>query len=330
MTRDGFRDSAERLVVLAALVLLCAAAVAQLSFAPSAQTRHDAPQSAGPADAGVLLDGPFCYHAAVRADERSESPASSVVTRSFKRVRPANSRSFQPSAGQTEVLAVIGKNQERRLCDWIIDFPLYGGVENVEIGLKEGSVLLEPKPHKVPHPVLFYGSSITQGGCASRPGNAYTSMLCRTLDAEQINLGFSGSGKGEPAVAEAIASLDLAAFVLDYDHNAPDAEHLKKTHEQFFRIVRKAHPDLPILILSKCNFWGGAVDRKRRDIIRATYEHAVAEGDRKVRFIDGEILFGTDPVERSWCTVDRCHPNDLGFFRMYQAVLPVLKEVLEK
>ena len=100
MTRDGFRDSAERLVVLAALVLLCAAAAAQLSFAPSAQTRHDGPRSAGPADAGVLLDGPFCYHAAVRADERSESPASSVVPRSFKRGRPANSRSFQSSAGQ--------------------------------------------------------------------------------------------------------------------------------------------------------------------------------------------------------------------------------------
>ena len=232
------------------------------------------------------------------------------------------------SPGQIEMDLVIVQGNPDGMIDWILNLPLYGGVKTLEIGLEPGSELEPPSPHKISKPILFYGSSITQGGCASRPGNAYTSMLCRTLDAEQINLGFSGSGKGEPAVAEAIASLDLAAFVLDYDHNAPNAEHLKKTHEQFFRIVRKAHPDLPILILSKCNFWGGAVDRERRNIIRATCEHAVAEGDRKVRFIDGEILFGTDPVERSWCTVDRCHPNDLGFFRMYQAVLPVLQEVL--
>ena len=76
-------------------------------------------------------------------------------------------------------------------------FPLYGGAAKVEIGLKEGCMILPPLPHKTNLPVLFYGSSITQGGCASRPGNAYTSMLCRKVDAEQINLGFSGSGRGE-------------------------------------------------------------------------------------------------------------------------------------
>ena len=114
MTRDGFRDSAERLVVLAALVLVCAAAVAQLSSAPAAQARPDVPQSAGPTDAGVLLDGAFCYQTAVRADERSESPSSSVVPRSFKRVRPANSRSFQPSPGQIPFERASSSQRVRR------------------------------------------------------------------------------------------------------------------------------------------------------------------------------------------------------------------------
>ena len=118
----------------------------------------------------------------------------------------------QPSPKQTDILAKCGHNPGGQLCDWVIDFPLYGGVEKVEIGLKEGCMILPPLPHKVEAPVLFYGSSITQGGCASRPGNVYTSMLCRKVDAEQINLGFSGSGRGEIAVAKAIAGLDAATL----------------------------------------------------------------------------------------------------------------------
>ena len=236
----------------------------------------------------------------------------------------------QPNPGQIDLEVVIARGNSDGMADWILDLPLYGGVKTVAIGLEPDSELEPPTPHKIPKPILFYGSSITQGGCASRPGNAYTSMLCRALDAEQINLGFAGSGKGETAVAESIATLDLAAFVMDYDHNAPDPEHLRKTHEPFFRIIREAHPDLPILLLSRGDTWSSTLktDTERRSIIRTTYEHALAKGDRNIRFIDGDTLFGSDPIERTWCTVDRCHPNDLGFFRMYQTILPILKELL--
>ena len=87
----------------------------------------------------------------------------------------------QPSPGQKNVLAKCGHNPDGKLCEWIINFPLYGGVTKVEIGLKEGCMVLPPLPHTIEKPVLFYGSSITQGGCASRPGNAYSSMLCRKI-----------------------------------------------------------------------------------------------------------------------------------------------------
>ena len=242
-------------------------------------------------------------------------------------------RTIQQSPGQTEVLANIGQNPDRLLCDWVINFPLYGSVESVEIGLKEGSVLLPPKPHKVPHPVLFYGSSITQGGCASRPGNTYTSMLCRKVDAEQINLGFSGCGKGEIAVAKAIANLKLSVFVMDYDHNTPSPEHLQSTHEPFFRAIREAQPDLPVILMTMCDFrtfqlhTGKPDAPARREIIRRTWQNAVAAGDRNVYFIDGETLFGRKMHDA--CTVDGCHPNDLGFYRMYKHVLPVLKAALK-
>ncbi len=242
----------------------------------------------------------------------------------------------QPSRDQKVLevfLARLPESEERAMNEWTVNFPLYGGAEKVEIGLEPGSRLEAPTPHKVKDPVLFYGSSITQGGCASRPGNAYTSMLCRAVDAPQINLGFSGAGRGEKAVAELIAGLKLSCFVMDYDYNAPTPEHLKETHEIFFRTIRKKQPDLPVIIMSLCNVWP---DRnrptyenvlKRRAIILETYEHAVAAGDRKVWFIDGATLFGKDG--RFECTVDGCHPNDLGFYRMYRTVLPVLRKALK-
>lgn len=229
------------------------------------------------------------------------------------------------------VSGICGTNPEKQLCDWIINFPLYCGVRNVQIGLKAGSVIEPPAPRKVEAPVLFYGSSITQGGCASRPGNNYCSMLCRAIDAPQINLGFSGCGRGEIALAHAIGKLKLSAFVLDYDHNAPTIEHLRATHEPFFKAVRSAQPDLPIIIMTKCDYPNYDPEKiatadTRIDIIRQTYLNAVASGDKNVWFIDGRTLFGEE--DRDICTVDNCHPNDAGFYRMYQNVLPTLKKAL--
>lgn len=201
--------------------------------------------------------------------------------------------------------------------------PLYSGIQTMEIGLAPHAQVLPPLPQKLSRPILFYGSSITQGGCASRPANNYTTMLCRALDAPQINLGFSGSALGEPALASKIAELELAAFVMDYDYNAPDEAHLAKTHEPFFRILRKAQPTLPILLLSRCS----NATRERRDIVKRTYENARSAGDTRVWFLDGGEFFG--PQGRNFCTVDGGHPNDLGFYRMYEAVLPVLQEALQ-
>ena len=124
----------------------------------------------------------------------------------------------------------------------------------------------------------------------------------------------------------------MSLFVYDYDHNAFNAEHLAQTHEPFFRIIREAQPDLPVLMLSKPDFDGNytaasrEVSARRRDIIRATWEHALDAGDSLVWFLDGETLFGTE--DRDSCTADACHPNDLGFARMAQAVIPVVKEIL--
>ena len=207
-----------------------------------------------------------------------------------------------------------------------IHFPLYSGVKRLEIGLPKGCILGKAAPYRITTPVVYYGSSITQGGCASRPGNAYQSILSRLLSCDHLNLGFSGSARGEPCMADYIAGCRMSAFVLDYDHNAPDPAYLEATHAAFFRSVREQQPTLPIILLSRPQPNPNHDDLLRRDIVKHTWETAVQAGDRHTYFIDGTTmlhLFGGDSG-----TVDNCHPNDLGFYCMAKALEPVLKAVL--
>lgn len=211
---------------------------------------------------------------------------------------------------------------KRNFSTWSIYLPLYCGVEALEIGVEAEAAFRPNPPRRIAKPVVFYGSSITQGGCASRPANAYTTLLCRALGAPQINLGFSGNAKGEEAMAKLIAQLDMSVFVMDYDYNSPNVKHLGQTHEKFFRTIRSARPELPIILLSRCTLY--AADRTA--IIRKTYENAVAAGDRKVWFVEGATLI--DKPAKLIASVDGCHPNDLGFYQMFQKLLPVLQEAL--
>lgn len=210
--------------------------------------------------------------------------------------------------------------------EWLIHLPLYCAVASVEIGLPAGAALWAPSPRRVALPMVFYGSSITQGGCASRPGNQYTAHLSRWLDTPQINLGFSGSAHGEQEVARYIATLPMSVFVLDYDHN-DTPEFLRQRHWPFFETVRQAQPALPIVLVGRCDTEAFPQDTPvAREIILDTYRRALDRGDRHVYFVDGHILFGTR--DRDACTVDGVHPNDLGFYRMARGLLPVLKKIL--
>ena len=205
--------------------------------------------------------------------------------------------------------------------------PLYNRVYEIFIGLKEGSVLLPAKQYPNKLPVVFYGSSITQGGCASHPGNDYVSIVCRKLNLDYINLGFSGNAKGEPNMAEYLSSLKASIVVLDYDFNAPDVEWLKATHYPMYKKIRCRQPNVPIVFITRPNFlYDPETCKPRREVIYRNYLTAKSEGDENVWFIDGETLLGLEDWHT--CTVDNCHPNDLGFYRMAQRVYPVLKQLL--
>lgn len=209
--------------------------------------------------------------------------------------------------------------------NYVLNFPPYNALCKLYIGLKEGSCAETPNGYHNRKPVVFYGSSITQGACASRPGNIYQNFLSRALNMDYISLGFSGSARGEKAMAEYMAGLEMSVFVADYDHNAPDATYLADTHYALYEVIRKRCPDLPYIMISHPDpRINDAL--MRRKVIMESYVRAVNAGDRNVYFIDGDSLFAG--LEYDACTVDVCHPNDLGMHRMAQGMLPLLKKLL--
>lgn len=212
--------------------------------------------------------------------------------------------------------------------EYTVNFPCFTEVKELWIGVQNGSTVEKDGGYRFDsRPVVFYGSSITHGAGASRSGMTYESMICQRLFLNHRNFGFSGMAKGEPEMAEYIASLDMCAFVLDLDHNVYDPAQFRKVYAPFYRIIREAQPELPILMVSAPIT--GTLPKpfaEKREIIMETFAAAQAAGDRHVAFADGNHLFD-GPFAQS-CTADGCHPNDLGFYRMAQGIGGKLAELL--
>ncbi len=228
---------------------------------------------------------------------------------------------FIPPWNMTDGYSSIHHFGSRSLREITINFPLYNPVDELYIGLEPDAKIGEGKKYKYEKPVVYYGSSITQGGCASRPGNSYEAFISQRLSCDYINLGFSGSAKGENTIMDYIASLDMSVFVYDYDYNAANAEELAATHEKGFKRIREKHPELPVIFVS-APLDDNCIENDdfvhRRDIIFNTYMNAYNSGDRNVYFINGANMF--DGEFSNSCTVDGCHPTDLGFLRMSDSI----------
>ncbi len=213
-----------------------------------------------------------------------------------------------------------------KMYDYTLFFPLLSLVSDVEIILDKDAKLQKAAPYKVQAPVVFYGSSVTHGASASRSANSYEAMLSNRLDFDFINLGFAGNALGEQEMAKYIAGLQMSAFVYDYDHNAPTAEYLKGTHENMFKLIRNAHPDLPIICLTK-PYPAYTHGDERLEIIEKTVTNAKSKGDKNVYFLDIGRYLKAQGIENE-LTVDGTHPNDLGFYFMARAIEEILNPLL--
>ena len=200
-----------------------------------------------------------------------------------------------------------------------INFPSYSHVKKLYIGLQEDAKVIAGMAYKPLLPVVYYGSSITQGGCSSRPGNAYQNVISQRCNLDFINLGFSGNGKGEDAIVAYMATIPMSAFVSDYDHNTPNPEHLRATHYKMYQKIREKNPNIPYLMVSKPDFHPhSSPEIERRSIVMESFQKARAAGDNNVYFIDGSGFF-RGPYA-NMCTVDGCHPNDMGFALMADGI----------
>lgn len=238
----------------------------------------------------------------------------------------------RPTAVMNQVRLVTGIPTGKR--EYLLYLPLYNGVASVEVGVPNGSTLAKApaRSAETSKPLVFYGTSITQGGCASRPGMVHTAILGRRLDRPVINLGFSGNGRLEPEVARLMAELDPAVFVIDCLPNVV-AKQVSERVEPLVQILRKARPDTPIVLVEDRSYTDSflvTAKHKRnlesRKALKAAYEKLRADGVKHLHYLPGEDLIGDDGEG----TVDSSHPTDLGFMRQADAFAKVLGPILAK
>lgn len=230
-----------------------------------------------------------------------------------------------PRGVENEAKLISGISPESR--EYALYLPLYNGVTSVEIGIAKGSNI-EPAEKRSTKPVVYYGSSITQGGCASRPGMAYESIISRRLDVENINLGFSGSGKCEREVADLLAELDPEVFVIDCMPNM-EASYVDERISYLLNLLKQKHPHTPVVLVEEAGgqnayIWSDSPVSAKNVILEKIYDNAKKDWGGKLFYVKGNDLVGTD----SEATVDCLHPTDLGFQRMADVLTPVVKKAL--
>ena len=211
-------------------------------------------------------------------------------------------------------------NMEPVMREYMLYLGLYDEIKTLEIGVPEGYSLLEPVVERPRHerPIVMYGTSILQGGCASRPGMAFTNILARRFDRTVINLGFSGNALLDFEIAELMASVeDPSVFVLDYVPNASAAEITQKG-ERFFRILREAHPGVPVIFVEDPQFAHGVVDQAIAEEVRAKnaaqkalFQKLRKAGEKRLYYVPSAGMTGDDGE----AFVDGIHLTDLGMMR---------------
>lgn len=212
--------------------------------------------------------------------------------------------------------------------EYAMYLPLYNGTKSLEIGLNPKAAMYKPSPRPASHAksICFYGTSITQGGCATRAGMAYPAILGRMLERPTINLGFSGNGQMEPEMASLLAELDVAVYVLDALPNM-QKQMVAERVVPFVEILRKAHPDTPIVLVENLPYQYTLFlpkprqeQKDKNQTLRAAYEQLVKKGVRNLTYVPGSDLVGHDGE----ATVDGAHLTDLGFLRFANTIKPEL------
>lgn len=236
----------------------------------------------------------------------------------------------RPNGQENEATLVSYLPEGKR--EYILYLPLYNGVTKVEVGVPDGSTLETAPPRTLDvKPVVFYGTSITQGGCATRPGMAYTAIIGRSLDIPIINLGFSGNGRGEHEMSDLLAELDPSVYVIDAMPNMA-ADTVDERIRYMLKAIHTKHPNTPVIIVEHPIFTsafnlarGAKAGESWNKVLAKIYRDTAPSWNGRLFYVKGDKLLGTDGES----TVDGIHPTDVGFIQMAKVITPVVKKALD-
>lgn len=240
--------------------------------------------------------------------------------------------SARPEGKFSDVLIIQNMTEQYR--EFMLYLPLYDGISLLEIGIAQTSEIHAPKINSPQsgNPIVFYGTSITQGGCASRAGMSYPNILSRMLNCEIVNLGFSGNGKLDLEIADAMSSIDASCFVIDCLPNV-SIELMRKNYLPFLEIIRKKKPEIPIILIENILYPHIYFDsninnliQKKNEMLKRIFLEQKRNGDRNIYYIKSDKLIGKDRE----ATIDGVHLTDLGFLRMALNLYPILKKRMKQ
>lgn len=215
-----------------------------------------------------------------------------------------------------------------KMRNYVLHLPLYSGVDELFLEFNKSSRLDKFDKYQNSKKILYYGSSITQGGCVSKTNNTYQQLISEWTKTDYTILGFSGSAKAEPLMIEYLKDFVCDIFVCDYDHNAPNSEYLTETHEKLYVKFREnpKHKNVPVVFVTKPNDLKDLFINDRFEIINSTYKKYKRKGEN-VYLVDGRKFYPQEVAEH--CSVDGCHPNDLGMYFMAKEIFSVIKEIIK-
>jgi hypothetical protein len=216
--------------------------------------------------------------------------------------------------------------------EYLLNLPLYDGIDSLSIGINNSAEISVPKENYLiaEKPVVYYGSSIAQGGCASRPGMAFTNILSRAMDRSFINMGFSGSGTFDLSVGEAMCETDAALYVIDCNPNT-QTEQIYDRAVELVKLLKKKRPLVPVLLVEGFYYENGFVNpldsdtEKKRIELRRAFRLLKESGVKQLYYKKGDGMIGYDHEG----TVDGVHPNDLGMLRIAESLKPAIQKILK-
>ena len=242
--------------------------------------------------------------------------------------------SARPDVNSHDSTVRVISNMDPEMREYLLYLPLYDGIDSIFIGTSPESVFSRPMAD-VPSrekPIIMYGTSLLQGGCANRPGMAHTNILARRLNREVINLGFSGNGQLDLEIADVIAAVpDPGLIVLDCVPNV-NVEQIDTLLVPFFEIIRKAHPDVPVLFVEDPHFPHLKFDKEAHRQVytlnalwKKHFDRLAAKYDN-LHYLPADHIIGTDGE----ATVDGLHFTDLGFTRYANLLEPLIRRIALK